>query len=69
MFVCHIHNNSLGRAFEVDTLENGLDFIRGMYEDMFGEMPDEIIDDLHNTWEVSHADGDNINTFSLGKFE
>jgi hypothetical protein len=71
LFVCRIHNNSLGATLEVKSWEEGKDLLRGMAEDQFQRpLTDEEIDMLENEQEIfNDEDSDNIYTFSYGIIE
>jgi hypothetical protein len=71
LFVCRIHNNSLGSTLEVKSWEEGKDILRGMAEDQFQRpLTDEEIDMLENEQEIyNDEDSDNIYTFSFGIIE
>lgn len=71
MFVAHIHNNSLGRCFPVDSFEEGVEKIKEIIAEREDLNPsDEQLEDLENTYEISFTDDpENITTFSIGLFD
>lgn len=69
--VVKIHNQSLGKIVEVESIEKGLNIIREWFEDQFGrDMYDDELDDLENLMEIYITeDNDNQYTFSVGIIE
>lgn len=69
--VVKIHNQRLGKIVEVESIEKGLNIIRGWFQDQFGrDMYDDELDDLENLMEIYIAeDNDNQYTFSVGIIE
>lgn len=69
--VAKIHNGSLGRTFEVEDQDKGIDCIRDMAEEHLGrELTPEEIDELDNNFElVNDEDSDNQYTWAIGIVE
>ena len=69
--VARIHNNKLGSVVSVETIEEGLELIRGYVRDQFGrEITNEENDILVNDYEFfNDEDYDNVFSFSLGTVE
>ena len=75
IIVTQIHNNSLGKCFFVETIEEGKDLIKSWWANEFGfylENTDEEsrLDDLEDQLECyNNDDMDNLYTFSIGIVE
>lgn len=69
--VAKIHNNSLGRAIEVDSEAHGKDIVREWAEDQFQRgLTDEEIENLENYWEIyDDSDPENVYAFSIAIVE
>lgn len=69
--VAEIHNNSLGKVKEVESIEEGKDIARGWAEEQLQrDLTDEEIDGLENDLEIyDDSDCDNLWTFSIGMTE
>jgi hypothetical protein len=68
LFVCRIHNNSLGASKQVSSWEEGRGVLKKWAEEQFGrDLTDEEIESLDNEQEIyNDEDGHNIYTFSYG---
>jgi hypothetical protein len=75
IIVAKIHNQSLGKCFFVETIEEGKELIKSWWHDQFGfplENTDEEsrLDDLEDQLECYNSDDhDNHYTFSIGIVE
>lgn len=69
--VVKIHNQSLGKIVEVESIEKGLNIIREWFQNQFErDMDDDEIDDLEDSMGIYiEADNDNQYTFSVGIIE
>lgn len=69
-FVCKIHNNSLGICKAVTSIEAGVEYIKDMVFEQFGELSENDIEHIEHDYEYYNCDdADNIFTFSLGQIE
>lgn len=65
-----IHNNSLGKCVSVESIEAGVEFIKTLAAEEFGQLTDEQIEEIENDYEITFdQDPDNITTFALGIIE
>jgi hypothetical protein len=69
--VARIHNARLGSVVGVETIDEGIELIRGYVRDHFNrELTDEENEVLLNEYEFyNDSDPDNIVTFSVGVVE
>jgi hypothetical protein len=69
--VVKIHNQSLGKVIEVDSIEKGFNIIHEWFKDQFDRvMCDDELDDLENLMEINIEEDDvNQYTFAVGIIE
>jgi hypothetical protein len=65
--VVKIRNNKLGKCLKVDSIENGIELIKGMVsEQLERELYDDELDILENDYEVFNDDDpENVYTWAI----